>query len=675
MRRREFITLIGGAAVAWPLPLSAQQPGKLPTIGFLGASTSLAWSPWIAAFVQRLRELGWIEGRTVAIEYRWAEGRSERYTEIAAEFVRLKVDVILTVGSAVPAAKQATATIPIVFALAGDPVGSGLVVSLARPGSNVTGLSILSSDLAGKRIELLREVLPGLRRLAVIINAGSANAALEVAEAQTAARKLGIDVDVLEIRRAEDIVPAFGALKSGVQALYVCPDPLVNANHARINTLALGARLPTMHPFRDYLGAGGLMSYGANNADLFRRAGDYVDKILRGAKPADLPVEQPTKFDLIINLTTAKALGLTIPQSILLRSDEVRCRDSAHAELSAHARKWRDAATPLCQIAGMHRRCRCSKKSRSPRFGAAGSTRCSSTSAIAATSPACIATSTPARNRTEEMGAEVADLALEFLRRRPVKTLDITGGAPELNTHFRRVVSAARELGVRVMDRCNLTVLEQPGQEDTAEFLAREQVEIVASLPCYLEDNVNAQRGKGVFEGSIRALRKLNALGYGREGSGLTLNLVYNPQGPSLPPPQAALEADYKRILGEQHGVRFNALYTLANMPIQRFGSTLISHGTFDQYLALLQHAHQDANLDGVMCRNLISVDWRGFVYDCDFNQMLDLAVMRGGKRVHLSDLLEADIENHPIRVAGHCFGCTAGQGSSCGGALKEAAE
>jgi ABC-type uncharacterized transport system substrate-binding protein len=308
---------------AWPLAARAQQLAKLPTIGFLGASTSSNWSHWTAAFVQRLRELGWIEGRTVAIEYRWAEGRSERFTEIAAEFARLKVDVILSVGSAAAVAKQATSTIPIVFALAADPVGSGLVASLARPGGNLTGLSILSSELAGKRIELLREVLPGLRRLAIIGNVGSVSSVLEIAEAQAAARKLGLDVDVLEIRRAEEIAPAFGTLKSDVQALYVCPDPLVNANHARINTLALGARLPTIQPFRDYLGAGGFMSYGANNADLFRRAGDYVDKILRGAKPGDLPVEQPTKFDLVINLTTAKALGLTIPESFLLRADEV----------------------------------------------------------------------------------------------------------------------------------------------------------------------------------------------------------------------------------------------------------------------------------------------------------------------------------------------------------------
>jgi len=323
MRRREFMTLVGGAVAAWPLAARAQQQRKLPTIGFLGASTSSNWSHWTTAFVQRLRELGWIEGRTVAIEYRWAEGRSDRFTEIAAEFVRLKVDVILTVGSAAAVARQATSTIPIVFALAADPVGSGLVASLARPGGNLTGLSLQSSDLAGKRIELLREVLPGLRRLAIIANVDSSSSVLESAEARAAARKLGLDADVLEIRRAEDIGPAFGTLESGVQALYVCPDPLVNANHARINTLALGARLPTIHPFRDYLGAGGFMSYGANNADLFRRAGDYVDKILRGAKPGDLPVEQPTKFDLVINLTTAKALGLKIPESFLLRADEV----------------------------------------------------------------------------------------------------------------------------------------------------------------------------------------------------------------------------------------------------------------------------------------------------------------------------------------------------------------
>jgi radical SAM/Cys-rich protein len=279
-------------------------------------------------------------------------------------------------------------------------------------------------------------------------------------------------------------------------------------------------------------------------------------------------------------------------------------------------------------------------------------------------------------HRTEQMGSEVVDVVLQFLQRRRVATLDITGGAPELNPHFRKLVNAARDIGVRVMDRCNLTILEMAGQEDTAEFLANQQVEVVASMPCYLEDNVDRQRGRGVFEASIRGLKRLNALGYGRDGSGLVLNLVYNPQGPSLPPPQAALEADYKRILGECYGIVFNRLYTLANMPIQRFGSTLISKGEFESYLGTLRNAHLDANLDGVMCRSLISVDWQGFVYDCDFNQMLGLPLKRGAlDRVHLADLVEDDLDGNPVRVAGHCFGCTAGQGSSCGGALKEAAE
>jgi radical SAM/Cys-rich protein len=277
--------------------------------------------------------------------------------------------------------------------------------------------------------------------------------------------------------------------------------------------------------------------------------------------------------------------------------------------------------------------------------------------------------------RTEEMSGEVADIVLDFVERRRIGTLDITGGAPELNANFRRLVTAARKLGVKVMDRCNLTILQQPGQEDLAEFLAANRVEVVGSMPCYLQDNVERQRGKGVFDGSIRGLRKLNALGFGRDPR-LTLNLVYNPQGPSLPPPQASLEADYKRVLGENYGIVFNKLFVLANMPIQRFGTMLINNGEFDGYLRLLQDAHLDANLDGVMCRKLISVDWRGFVYDCDFNQMLDLPLSRGGnKRVHLADLLEEDLAGNPIRVAGHCYGCTAGQGSSCGGALKEAAE
>ncbi len=278
-------------------------------------------------------------------------------------------------------------------------------------------------------------------------------------------------------------------------------------------------------------------------------------------------------------------------------------------------------------------------------------------------------------NRTEEMAGDVADTVLEFIARRGIATLDITGGAPELNAHFRRLVTRARMLGVKVMDRCNLTILEQPGQEDLAEFLAAHEVEVVASMPCYLQDNVERQRGKGVFEGSIRGLKMLNARGYGRD-AGLVLNLVYNPQGPALPPAQASLESDYKRVLGEQYGIVFNNLFVLANMPIQRFGSMLVSKGEFDGYLELLQDAHLDANLDTVMCRNLISVDWRGFVYDCDFNQMLDLPLTQGAReRVHLADLIENDLEGHPVRVAGHCYGCTAGQGSSCGGALKEAAE
>jgi putative ABC transport system substrate-binding protein len=273
--------------------------------------------------VQRLRELGWVEGRNVAIEYRWAEGRRERFAEIAAEFVRLKVDVIVTVGSAVAATKQVTSTIPIVFALAVDPVGSGIVDSLARPGGNVTGISIQSTDLAGKRLEILREALPDLRRLAIIGDVGYAGSVLEISEAQAAARKVGLDVDVLEIRSAADIAPAFQSLKSGAQALYVCPGALINANYTRINTFALAARLPAFHASREFLGAGGFMSYGANFADQFGHAADFVDKILKGTKPADLPVEQPTKIELVINLTVAKALGLAIPETFLVRADEV----------------------------------------------------------------------------------------------------------------------------------------------------------------------------------------------------------------------------------------------------------------------------------------------------------------------------------------------------------------
>jgi ABC-type uncharacterized transport system substrate-binding protein len=323
MKRREFITLLGGAA-AWPLAARAQQPGKLPTIGFLGQSTRSGASEWVAAFVQRLRELGWTEGRTITIEYRWAEGREERYAELAAEFVRRKVDIIVTSGTpAVMASKRVTSVIPIVFATAGDPVGTGVVASLARPGGNVTGLSLQQTDLAGKRLELLREVVPGLGRVAIMGNVGNPYTVLELGEVQVAAGTLGLEVATLEIRRAQDIAPAFDALKSRADALYVCTDALANTNRIRINILAVGARLPTMHGSRDYVEAGGLLSYGPNFPDLFRRAADYVDKILRGAKPADLPVEQPTKFDLIINLTTAKALGLDVPSTLLARADEV----------------------------------------------------------------------------------------------------------------------------------------------------------------------------------------------------------------------------------------------------------------------------------------------------------------------------------------------------------------
>jgi len=321
--RREFITLLGGGAAAWPIPARAQQPAKLPTIGFLGESTPPAQSERTAAFVQRLRELGWIEGRTVVVEYRWAEGRSERFAEIATEFVRLKVDAIATSSTpAVIAAKQVTSVLPIV-AVMGDPVGTGLVASLARPGGNVTGLSVVAPDLAGKRLELLREVVPGIRRLAVLANVSNPMSVLEIGEVQAAARALGLDVVTLEIRRSEDIALAFETLKGRAQALYVAGDPLVVANRIRINTSALGARLPTMYSYREYVEAGGLMCYGPNFPSLFRRAGDFVDKILRGAKPADLPIEQPTKFDLVINLTTAKALGLTISESFLLRANEV----------------------------------------------------------------------------------------------------------------------------------------------------------------------------------------------------------------------------------------------------------------------------------------------------------------------------------------------------------------
>jgi putative ABC transport system substrate-binding protein len=324
LKRREFITLLGGAAAAWPLAARAQQAGKLATIGCLVPGTPSSHGQWFAVFVQRLRELGWIEGRTVAVEYRWAEGRSERFAEIAAEFVQRKVDVIVTASTTgVLAAKQATSVIPIVFAAAGDPVGAGLVASLARPGGNATGLSLQQIETVGKRLELLREVVPGLGRLAVLANVGNPTVVLDMGEVQAMARTLGLEVVTLEIRRGEDMVPAFEALNGRAQALYVVVDPLVGTHQFRINTLVLAARLPTMHTQRQSVEVGGLLSYGANFPDLYRRAADYVDKVLRGAKPADLPVEQPTKFDLIINLTTAKALGLNIPPTLLARADEV----------------------------------------------------------------------------------------------------------------------------------------------------------------------------------------------------------------------------------------------------------------------------------------------------------------------------------------------------------------
>jgi putative ABC transport system substrate-binding protein len=324
MRRRDFIALLGGTAAAWPLAARAQQPSKVPTIGFLGAYTPSIQSQWTAAFLMRLRELGWIDGRTVTIEYRWAEGRDERFMEIAAELVRLKVDVIVTGGTApILAAKKATSSIPVVFATAADPVGTGIVASLAHPGGNATGLSLQWTDLAGKRVELMRELVPNLRSLAIMANVAAPGAVLELAEVQSTAHIFGLKASALEIHRAEDIAPAIEAIGDRAEALYVCGDPLLNTHRTRINSLAADARLPTIYGAREYVDSGGLASYGANFPDLYRRAGDYVDKILRGARPAEIPVEQPTKFELVINLTTAKALGLTIPESFLLRADEV----------------------------------------------------------------------------------------------------------------------------------------------------------------------------------------------------------------------------------------------------------------------------------------------------------------------------------------------------------------
>jgi putative ABC transport system substrate-binding protein len=327
MQRREFITLLSGAAT-WPLAARAQQAGSLPRIGFLGPSSPTAVRPLIAAFVQRLRELGWHDGQNVLIEYRWAEGRVERISEIAAEFAGSKVDVIVTHGNiAVAAAKRATSDIPIVFAIANDPLGAGLVASLARPGGNVTGLSLQQIDTADKRLALLREVMPGLRRLAIIANPDNSGSVQETRDTEAAARTLGFEVVTVEIRRAEDIAPAFGDIKGRADALYVSGDAvlttLLTSQQFDINSFAVSEKLPTMFNQRAMAEKGGLMSYGASFLSLFRRTAEFVDKILRGAKPADIPVEQPTTFELVINLKTAKALGLTVPPMLLARADEV----------------------------------------------------------------------------------------------------------------------------------------------------------------------------------------------------------------------------------------------------------------------------------------------------------------------------------------------------------------
>jgi ABC-type uncharacterized transport system substrate-binding protein len=323
VKRREFITLLGGAA-AWPVAAWAQQLGRPARIGFLSAETPSARPQLVTAFVGRLRELGWTEGRTVAIEYRWTAGDNKRLADIVAEFIRLEVDVMVMEGTAATlAAKQATSSIPIVFPVAGDPVGNGLVGSLARPGGNVTGLSIQAAELGAKRLELLREAVPSLSRLAIMANVGSPNTRLEDGEVQSAAVKMRLVPSRFEIRRTEDIAIVFERMNGHADALYVIGDPLVDANRVRISSFALSMRLPTMFNFRNYVEAGGLMSYGTNFPDLYRRAAEYVDKILRGAKPADIPVEQPTKFELAINLITAKAIGLTIPPGVLALADEV----------------------------------------------------------------------------------------------------------------------------------------------------------------------------------------------------------------------------------------------------------------------------------------------------------------------------------------------------------------
>ena len=322
--RREFIKLlVGGAAAAWPLVARAQPTAKLPIIGFLGSQTSSSLPVWTADFLPRMRELGWVEGRTVSFAVRWAEGHTERYAEIAAEFVRLKVDVIVTAGPPTFAAKRATSTIPIVFATNADPLGSGLVASLARPGGNVTGLSLTSPDLGGKRFDLLREAVPSIRRLAIMANADYPPAMRELEEVEAAAQPRGIETIALKIRSAGDVAPAFEELSDRADAVYVVGEAVTSTNSARINTFALAARLPTSYNNIDRLGPGGFMSYGPDFPSLYRRAAEMVDRILRGTKPADIPVEQPTRYDLVFNLTTAKALRLKVPESLLLRADKL----------------------------------------------------------------------------------------------------------------------------------------------------------------------------------------------------------------------------------------------------------------------------------------------------------------------------------------------------------------
>jgi putative ABC transport system substrate-binding protein len=323
MRRREFIWLIGGAAAAWPIAVQGQQPAKSSVVGFLVAGTQASHGTWVAAFAQRLSELGWTEGRNVTIEYRWAAGDNQRMAEFAAEFVQRKVDVIVSSANGVNIARRATSSIPIVFAAFSDPVASGLTESLARPGGNVTGLTVQPSDLASKRVDLLREIVPSLRRLSALTNVASSGYSQERDGIKAAAAALNIEAEIFELRTADDIAPALTSLKGRTDALYVLSEPLVNANKTMILDVAMAEKIPTMFGFREFVDAGGLMSYGPNFPDLFSRAADFVDKILRGAKPADMPVQQPVKFDLIVNLKTAKALGLRIPESFLLRADEV----------------------------------------------------------------------------------------------------------------------------------------------------------------------------------------------------------------------------------------------------------------------------------------------------------------------------------------------------------------